>query len=119
MSDMSSVIGSFSTGTYVVTRTTAASTYGTDGRLVPASTTTFSAAMCVQPLTKRQLQRLPEGMRTKELRSVWSPVELKTQGSGQDPDVIAIDGFNWQVGEMADWNALGRYWEVFVEKVGH
>lgn len=116
--DLSSVIASFATGTYTVTRNSA-SAYGSDGRLDAPSTTTLSVEGCVQPLTGRELQRLPEGLRTRELRAFYTATELKTQGAGQDPDSIAIDGDTWQVERVERWAELGNYWKAVLIKVGH
>lgn len=114
--DLSSVIASFATGTYVVTRRSP-SAYGTDGRLDAPTTSTLNVTACVQPLTGRELQKLPEGMQTQELLSIWSPVELRTQGSGQDPDLVTIEGEAWEVQKVERWSTLGAYWRAILAKV--
>lgn len=114
--NLSSVIASFVTGTYTVTRRSA-SAYGTDGRLDAPTTSTFTVPACVQPLTGRELEKLPQGMQTAELLSIWSPIELRTQGTGQDPDLVAIDGDTWEVQKVERWNTLGAYWRAILAKV--
>ncbi len=115
--DLSGAINAFTTGTYVVTRRSA-SAYGTDGRLVVASTSTVSITACVQPLSGRELERLPEGLRTRELKAIYTATELKTQGSGQDPDLVSIDGDSYEVQRCDRWAELGSYWRVVASKVG-
>lgn len=116
--DLSAVIASFVTGTYTVTRSSV-SAYGSDGRLDAPTTSTFTIDACAQPLSGRDLQRLPEGLRAQELLAVWSPVELKTQGPGQDPDSVEIGGESWQVQKVERWDTLGAYWYAVVAKTGH
>jgi len=113
--DLSDVIASLATGTYTVTRQSV-SAYGSDGRLDAPSTTTFSITACVQPVTGRELQRLPEGLQNQEVLAVWSPVELKTQGPGQDPDLVSIDGDSYEVHKLERWNTLGAYWRALLTK---
>lgn len=114
--DLSDVIASFATGTYTVTRRSA-SAYGSDGRLDANSTSTFSVAACVQPVTGRELERLPEGLRNREVLAMWSPIELKTQGDSQDPDYVSIDGDTYEVHKLERWNTLGAYWRALLTKV--
>lgn len=116
--DLSGVIDSFLTGTYTVTRQSA-SAYGSDGRLDAPTTSTLSVDACVQPVGGRDLQRLPEGLRTEELLAMYTATELKTQGSGQDPDLVTIDGASWEVQRVERWLELGNYWKCILLKVGH
>lgn len=111
--DLSSVIASFNTGTYTVTRP-AASTF-TLGRLDTPSTTTVSIQASVQPLTGRELKKLPEGLRTEELRWVYTATELRSQPT----DSIAIDGAAWAVQQVESWGTLGAYFRALVMKTGN
>jgi len=114
--DLTDVIASFVTGTYTVTRRSP-SAYGTDGRLDAPTTSTFTVDACVQPVTGRELERMSEGLQTAEILTIWSPVELKTQASTQDPDRISIDGDTWEVQKVERWNTLGTYWRAYLGKV--
>lgn len=114
--NLSGVIESFAS-TYTVTRQSA-SAYGDDGVLDAPTTSTVTIRACVQPVTGRELQRLPEGLRTRELLSVWTATQLFTQGAGQDPDLLDIDGDTWEVQTVERWDTLGAYWKVVVAKVG-
>ena len=98
----------------MVTRSDVAS-YGTDGRAVPGLATTFPAVAMVAPLSGRDLQRLPEGLRAMELRNFFSTVALRT---GAAPDVVSIGGEDWQAEHVEDWGGLGAYWRTVVRRVG-
>jgi hypothetical protein len=113
--DLSSVILSLSSGTYVVTRRSA-SAY-TNGLLDAPTTSTFSATGSMQPASGRDLQRLEEGMRTREARVFWTPTLLQTAETG-GPDTIAADGDTWEVSNVERWAELGQYWKVILLKVG-
>lgn len=115
--DLSGCLDSFNTGTYTVTRYGVAS-YGSDGRLDAPSSAPLSVPAVVIPLSGRELQRLPEGLRTSELLQVFSSVALKTQGPGQAPDSIAIDGDAYQVQHVEPWSTLGNYYRAIVAKSG-
>lgn len=115
--DLSSVIESFAS-TYTVTRSSA-SAYGADGRLDAGTTSTLTVRAVVQPVTGRDLKRLPEGLRTDDVRQVFTATELKTQGAGQDPDSIAIGGEDYEVQTVERWADLGGYWRAIVMRKGH
>lgn len=116
--NLADTVASLASGTYTVTRYSA-SAYGTDGRLDAPTTSTFSILASVQPLTGRDLQRLPEGLRTAELLAVFTETELKTQGATQDPDSVSIDGFSYEVQTVDRWGTLGNYYRAVVAKKGH
>jgi hypothetical protein len=114
--DLTGPIVSFATGSYVVTRTTLRTYSG--GLPTAAVTSTFTITdACVQPLTGRELKDLPEGLRGKEVRAVYSPTELKTVTDATEPDSISIDGAAWRVELCEPWG-LGSYWRAVVQKKG-
>lgn len=117
--DLSGVLTSFKTGTYSVTRSSAAGTY-TAGRLVAPATSVISVDACVQPIDGRDLQKLPEGERVREPKTIYSVDELKTRGSngGNAADVITIDGDLYEVIKVQRWAELGNYWKSIALKLG-
>lgn len=115
--DLSDVIFQLQSGTYTVTRS-APGVIGSDGRLVPGSQSTFSILASVQPMTGRDLLRLPEGQRTKENLKIWSQTQLFTSGAGQDPDTVAVDDADFQVQMCRRWGPNGNYWYAEASKVG-
>ena len=101
-------------GSYTVERRTPA-TY-TGGRLDVGTTTTFQATLSVQPLTGKDLQKLPEGSRIRGGVTVFSTVELQ---AGSEPDQIEIDGDNYEVHHVETWGTLGNFWRALALKTAH
>lgn len=115
MADLSSTLASFYTGTYTVTRPSLR-TY-TDGRLDLETFATFTTQAVVQPAPARELERLPEGLRTRETVAVWSPVELASQKDSQGADRLEIGGEDFEVQWVEKWDTLGAFWKVLATKV--
>jgi hypothetical protein len=57
-------------------------------------------------------------MRTSELMKVYSPTRLFTQGAGQYPDIITIEGIPHQVETSEAWGPDGAFWKMIVRSVG-
>ncbi len=118
LADLSSTVLALSSGDYVVTRAAGPKTY-TQGKAVAPTTSpsTLTVTASVQPLTGRELQRLPEGMRTKELMKMYLVEELLVSAPGQEPDTVSIDGVDFQVEAVERWGPLGNYHKAIVSKV--
>lgn len=112
---LAGALRAFERGPFTVTRK-GASTY-TNGRASSPVPTTFATKLVVQPVSGRELERLPEGLRERELLSVWSPVELRTGAEEHEPDTIAIDGATYSVEKVEPWDKLGGYWRAIAAKV--
>ncbi len=117
--DLSSVVASFYTDTFVVTRTTSAATFGSDGRLAAATTTTVRVQGVEVPITGRELQRLQEGYRGAEVKVLFTVAPLYTIDARQAADTVVIEGDTYQVEKVEDWSRLGGYYRVTLLKVGH
>ena len=115
MANLAPTLERFATGTYTVTRRTAAAPVG--GRAQAPTTTTVASPMVVEPLSGNDLLRLSEGQRAEEKRTVYSPVELRIVGAGREADSISIDGADWEVEDVEDWSASGNYWKATVRRV--
>lgn len=115
--DVSDAIDTLATGTYTVTRS-AASTYS-GGRKVAGSTSTLTVTGVMVPLTGRQLERLPEGQRSGELRAFYTKTSLQTAGEGVAADVISDDGRTWEVEDVDDWSDSGGYCVAIARMKGH
>lgn len=118
MDDMSDVVNSMITDSYAVTRTTP-STYDSDGRLVPGVEAVLTITASIQPASGRDLQRLPEGLRTFETRVIYTTTELFTQGPNQAPDIVAVEGFAYEVQMVEQWGNVGSYFKAIAQKTGH
>lgn len=86
------VISSFSTGTYIITRT-AADMY-INGIRTPGATSTFTLDASIQPVTGRALYVLPVARHTQDVRKFWTTTQLITL---PNPDKITIDGELFEV----------------------
>lgn len=113
--DMSDVISQLGTGTYEVTRYSSTTT---GGRVSTAVASTFEIEAHVQPLTGREIDRLPELLRARETRAVFTTTALRTGYTGQQPDRITINGAAWEVEKVEPWDTLGGYHRAIVARVG-
>ena len=95
------VIDCFASDTYTVTRTVEA-TY-TLGRKVAGSTSTLSVIASIQPVTGYDLENLPEGQHSENVRHVYTTTELKARQDGFAPDKFAIDSETWEVWRLERW----------------
>lgn len=113
--DLSDVIDELATGIYAVSRP-GPTTY-TNGRRDPPTTTAFELRALVHNVSGRALDRLPEGLRTKEAIAIFSTVELKTSSSAGEPDVVTYAGNTYQVDVCDRWKASGNYFRSLATKV--
>lgn len=81
--------GTAANGEYTVTRTAAGSSAAT-GNYVAGSTSTFTIVASVQPHDGRSTVVLPEGVRTEDVRQLWTATELRVTDDQVDPDRITI-----------------------------
>lgn len=111
--DMSDAIALLSSGTYTVTRPGASALL--NGRKIAATSSTFSIVASAQPTPGRVLQNLPEGFRDRGGYTLYTKTELRTSnGSGQEPDSVSIDGVAHQVAECKPYAALGNFYRAIV-----
>lgn len=113
--DLSDVVDELATGIYVVTRP--APSVFINGRRQNPSSTVFEVRAAVFPASGRQLERLPEGLRTSEVLRVITKTELKTASSGGEPDRITVRGIDYQVHQVQSWQPSGKFFEALVTKV--
>jgi hypothetical protein len=101
--NVASLIASFATGTYTVTRTTRGTT--TRGRIADGTTSTISITASVSPATGVDLMRLPEGRRTSYAVMVITATELLNggQGAATEADTLVIDGETFEVSVIDPW----------------
>jgi hypothetical protein len=102
---LSGAIASFKTGDYEVVR------YGAPtfeyGIAVAPSNQIVEIAACVQPVTGRLLQLLPEGQRADETKVIFTTAELFTRGPAHDPDKVIINGDYYRVFRVDRYQAFG------------
>jgi hypothetical protein len=115
--DVSDVVAGFATETLNVTRASAAPTY-VHGKLVPAASTTFPTAAHVQPSGGRDVLRLPEGQRSREVITVWSAADLVAAAEGGPKgDRFTWNGNTYEVQVIKAWRAAGGFCETICTRV--
>lgn len=89
------------------------------GRSEKPETTTFTADLSVQPLSQKELLRLPEGMRNRGAVKVYGVVELKTVQTSECkvPDRFEHQGINYQIDMVESWDELGGFWKFTATRV--
>lgn len=103
------------TGTYTITRT--ATLPRVLGRSPPGVTSTFDINLGIEPASGRQLRDLPEGRRGDETIMIFSPVELKTEMPGFEPDQVLYRGELWAVVTSRRWEGFSEvHYEVMAQR---
>lgn len=114
--DLSDVIESLATGDYTVTRFAATTTDGHGRRVAPASST-FEVRGVVYPVIGRSLDRLPEGLRSHETVALVTETELKSLELTSEPDLVTIQGAQYQVAVLERWKPSGNFYRAFCTRV--
>lgn len=80
----------------------------------------FVATLSVQPVTQKQLQQLPEGMRNSGTVRVFSDTELLTVSASECrvADRFILDDTTYQIQLVEDWNKTAGYFACFATRVG-
>lgn len=101
--NIASLIRSFSTGTYVVTRITKDTL--DRGKTVAGTTSSVSITASVSPSSGADLERLPEGRIVKRAITIITTTELYLGGrdSDYDADMITVDSELWEVVFVEKW----------------
>jgi hypothetical protein len=97
--------------TLTVTRTAAGQFI--DGDWIDGSTSTITVPASVQPMTEREIRRLPEAIRTTASLKVYSDSQLRPadEHAGTKGDTFAWDGYTWVVvgSERQAYTSLEHY----------
>ena len=80
---------------------------------------TFTVDASVQPMTQKELQRLPEGQRARGAVTVFSVTELKTVETSETriPDRFALNGVNYQILSVDDWFSTAGFFKYVATRV--
>lgn len=113
--DLGSTVDSFATGTYSVLHRKAAERI--DGIDQPPEESAELVRGCVQNLSGREVQRLPEGIRQRELRAFFCRTILRAGGPNWLPDRVRIGPHDWEVATVDDWRQLGGFVRAVVMKL--
>jgi hypothetical protein len=119
--NLAGVISSLGSGTYSVTRA-APGNFGTveDGRYSAAPTTTLQVKASIQPVSEKDLQRLPEGERSINRIVVFTATALQTSQAPDGPpaDIITWNGKQYQIEDSDTWAEMAGYNRYVARKVG-
>ncbi len=64
----------------------------------------------VQPLPQKDIMRLPEAMRIKDVRGFWIKAPILSDGTAQYPDIISFGGKRFEVISVEPWLNWGGGW---------
>ena len=88
---------------------------------------TFPASGSLQPMTPRDLERLPEGTRTNGAKKLYTTCKLlvgEVPNKGQEGDQfqesdhITFEGEDYEVKGEDDWGSQAGYFKFFLIKAG-
>jgi hypothetical protein len=89
----------------VITRVSTVNQYG-ENSLTESTATTVGS---VQPANGKEIERLPEALRTKNVRKFWIKGDISTGSSGGGyPAILSFAGKRYQVIQVFDWSNFGQ-----------
>lgn len=114
--DAAGLIDAFSTGSYTVTRRTAATRL--KGRPVAGATSTVTITAAVVPATGQDLQRVPEGRRDVETRVLFTATQLRTGAAGAawEADLVQLEGLQWEVQHVETWPGAPGFYRCIAQR---
>lgn len=80
------------------------------GENVVSEPTTISTYASVQPASFKQISRLPEALRSADVRSFYIKLPIVQDGSSLYPDIIVFQGKRFQIQTAAPWLNYGAGW---------
>ena len=115
---LADAIASLGSALYAVTRRSA-SVVGSNGKAVAPNASTLQVEGMVQPLSGREVDRLPEGLQAREVRAFWTLATLQApdQDAGTLGDHIVFEGLAWEVVGQDNWQLLGNYNRYLISRV--
>ena len=107
------------TGIYSVLRA-AAPTIVNGRPVVDPAPVTLQIQGVLQPASKADLQRLPEGRRTTDMRAFYAPVALFIASDTNASDIITVGEDTYEVSEVEAWGSgMGsNYWRAVLLRTG-
>lgn len=74
------------------------------------TSSTVATIGSVQPISGKALQRIPQALRIRDVRSFWIRGQIISDGASQYPDLIVWQGQNYEVQLTYDWTNWGGGW---------
>ena len=110
------VIGLVGT-THTITRHVASS-YDATGDYVEGAATTLAVVGSLQPLTGKQIEQLPEGMRDRASAMLFSATSLQSSRTGNTGDRVPFGGDTYEVLGVVNWaTPVGGHFAYALERV--
>ena len=106
--DVSAVVDSFAEA--VTLRRYAASTWA-KGKATAGAATDTTIRGVVQPINARELDRLPEGERSRARLVLWTTTSVRTTTDvdGLPGDQVVYGGTVYDCGSLRDWSQHGQF----------
>lgn len=91
----------------LIHRTSTVNTYGEN----VISETEQSTVGSVQPISGKDLERVPESLRMHDVRSFWIKAEIVSgEYGGAYPDIIVFNGKRFEIKQVESWANWGAGW---------
>jgi hypothetical protein len=84
------------------------------GENVLTEASTLNTVASVQPASYKQIQRVPEALRSSDIRAFFIKAEVKADSAGTYTDLITYLGQRWQVITSAPWLNYGGGWNEVI-----
>lgn len=90
-----------------------------NGRVGPATEErTVGVEASVQPAGTKDLELLPEGMRSKESKAIWTEFALRVgEADGPLADRVEVGGETYEVHALEDYQAMAGYTKAIAVRV--
>lgn len=81
-------------------------------------TSTIAMGACVQPARPKDVQALPEGLRSEQALLVFTAVALNAAtAAGAKGDTFAFEGATYEVRQTEPWNQMAGFYKAIAVKV--
>lgn len=115
MPELNDVPDLLASGSYLVTRPGPVDIVS--GIAVPSAPVYFRAVGSVVPSSGREILTLPEGLRDRETKTLITNATLQPPGPEDKPDLVQVDGVQFKVQKIGDWQQLAGFHQVIMTRV--
>ena len=90
----------------IISRVAVINTYG-ENSVTESTVNTFGS---IQPISGKDLLRLPESLREKNVSTFWVKGQIKGTACDAYPDILVFKCKRYQVQQIMDWMNFGQGW---------
>lgn len=116
LANLEPAIALLASGHYLVTRPGAETV--TAGVVTVAAPVYFWTKGSLQPTDEKDIELLPEGLRERESKVLYTEHVLQAVGATSGADAVTVAGVLYEVQSVEDWQQLGAYHRAVLLKVG-